>query len=215
MVCVDPVGLWGLSRFLTWLRDVFTKLQEASWAHREHFVARPNTLRQLIEASQFSAHEGMFRNMPRCFWLPLIGWFGVPLDADVTSLNERAKWRWYWPWHTAAHHFYLALPLLSFDVGHECKINWLPTNLSACRRYTRDRGTPPIQVHKLTETHIIGKLFDWPRLLCCFCRLSWCISWTRLRQTSERFTSNFPVVSLYIACLLALVVSTTTAATFT
>ena len=32
---------------------------------------------------------------------------------------------------------------------------------------------------------------------------------------SERFTPNFPVVSLYFACLLALVASTTTAASFT
>ena len=34
-------------------------------------------------------------------------------------------------------------------------------------------------------------------------------------KTSKRFTSNFSVVSLYTGCLLALVASTTTAATFT
>ena len=28
------------------------------------------------------------------------------------------------PWYTAAHHFYLALPLQSFNVRCECKINW-------------------------------------------------------------------------------------------
>ena len=37
----------------------------------------------------------------------------------------------------------------------------------------------------------------------------------RTLKASEQFTSNFSVVSLYIACLLALVASTTTAATFT
>ena len=26
--------------------------------------------------------------------------------------------------------------------------------------------------------HIIGKLFNWPRLLCCFCQSGRCISWT-------------------------------------
>ena len=37
----------------------------------------------------------------------------------------------------------------------------------------------------------------------------------RTLKVSEQFTSNFSVVSLYIACLLAFVASTTTAATFT
>ena len=36
-----------------------------------------------------------------------------------------------------------------------------------------------------------------------------------LGKASERFTSNFPVLSLYFARLVALVASTTTAATFT
>ena len=29
------------------------------------------------------------------------------------------------------------------------------------------------------KIHSIGKLFDWPRFLCCCCRSGWCISWTR------------------------------------
>ena len=37
----------------------------------------------------------------------------------------------------------------------------------------------------------------------------------RTLKASERFTSNFSIVSLYIACLLSLVASTTTAAAFT
>ena len=81
--------------------------------------------------------------------------------------TERAtKWLWSWPCHTAVHRFYLALPFLSFDVGRECKINWEvhswlwdPTN----SKYTnRPRWSG--------KMHIIGKLFDWPRSLCCFCR---------------------------------------------
>ena len=31
----------------------------------------------------------MFRKTLRCVWLRLIGWFGLPLGADVTSLSER------------------------------------------------------------------------------------------------------------------------------
>ena len=37
----------------------------------------------------------------------------------------------------------------------------------------------------------------------------------RTLKASERFTPNVPVVSLFIACLLVLVASTTTAVTFT
>ena len=37
----------------------------------------------------------------------------------------------------------------------------------------------------------------------------------RTLKASERFTPNFPVVSLFIACLLVLVASTETAATIT
>ena len=36
-----------------------------------------------------------------------------------------------WPWHIAARHFYLSIPLRSFDIGRECKIN-----ISTCERYT-------------------------------------------------------------------------------
>ena len=47
-----------------------------------------------------------------------------------------------WPWYIAACHFYLALalPLRSFDVGHECKIN-----VPVCERYIINCGTPSIQ----------------------------------------------------------------------
>ena len=61
------------------------------------------------------------------------------------------------------------------------------------------------------NTHNIGKLFHWPRLLllsstgqCIFrtCAQNW--------KAFERFTPNFPAVSLYFVCLLALIESTTT-----
>ena len=50
--------------------------------------------------------------------------------------------------------------------------------------------------------HIIKKLFDWPRLLCCFCWLGWCISWAEhvhgTLKVSQRFTPNFPI---FLFCL--------------
>ena len=67
--------------------------------------------------------------------------------------------------------------------------NWLwdPTNPKYINFQLRWSG----------KMHTIGKLFDWPRLLCCFCRLGQCISWTgalnfkkplnSLRQTSPSF----------------------------
>ena len=56
-----------------------------------------------------------------------------------------------WPWHIEARHFYLtlALPLRSFDVWRECKIN-----VSACERYTINCGTPSIQNAQIDPTEV-------------------------------------------------------------
>ena len=64
---------------------------------RTSFI-RPKTLRQNVQASQFSACKAMIRNTLWCYLLPLIGWFGLPRDADVTSLSQRANWPWRRHW---------------------------------------------------------------------------------------------------------------------
>ena len=138
------------------------------------------------------------------------------LDFRATLTSRRCSSEPNWPWHTEARHFYLALPLQFFDVGCEWNIYF-----SACRRYTIDRGIPQIQNAQLDtrwngKMHIVGKLFDWPSLLCCFVdRVDVFLGQVhRTLKASERFRQNLPVVSLYFACLLALVTSTTTVATF-
>ena len=75
----------AVSRFLIQLHELFPMVQEAS----RRLVKRSNVLRQQLEASQLSACEGIFRKTLRCFWLCLIGWFGLPCDALVTSLSKR------------------------------------------------------------------------------------------------------------------------------
>ena len=47
-------------------------------------VAGPNTLRHYFRGLQSSDCEEMFTNTLPCFCLPLIGWFGIPCDADVS-----------------------------------------------------------------------------------------------------------------------------------
>ena len=43
---------------------------------------------------------------------------------------------------------------------------------------------------------IIGKLFNWPRLLCCFCHLGQCISWT----PAQNFKSFWTVYAKLPCC---------------
>ena len=67
-------------------------LHEASQSFkilRRRVITRPKTVFQHSDVSQFSACEEMFRNTLPCSWLRLIGWFGLPHNADVTSLSER------------------------------------------------------------------------------------------------------------------------------
>ena len=117
-------------------------------------VASLNKIRKHFEALHSWDHSWDCKEM---YTMLLTGWFGLPRDVDVTSpgcvLTELTM-------HSAARHFYLALPVRPFNVGRECKIY-----LSACRRYIINCGIQAIQ-----NTHIhraeIGKLFDWPRLLC-------------------------------------------------
>ena len=59
----------------------FTKLQE-DWPDSSIYLS--NTLKLL---SYRPAKESSGRLL--CFWLRLIGWFGLPHEADVTSLSER------------------------------------------------------------------------------------------------------------------------------
>ena len=73
-----------LSRFLIGLRNIPTKLYEASWRHREHLLLRqthfanPLKLRTLQDAKEYSRCSSMF----------LISQIGLPRDADVKSLSE-------------------------------------------------------------------------------------------------------------------------------
>ena len=133
----------------------------------------------------------MFKNMLRCFWLA-----GFELHVMLMSHH----WAWepsdHGTEHTA-HHFLSCLLLLSSGVRHECKINWWLINLSVC-------GSPKYTYRPCWsgKMHIISKLFDWPRLLCCFCWLGWYISWAEhvhgTLKVSQRFTPNFPI---FLFCL--------------
>ena len=76
-------------------------------------VARPNILLQHFEASQSLKCEQMSTSSARCFWLGT-------LDFRITLTSSRCARQT--DWHSATHHFNLALPLRSFDVGRECKI---------------------------------------------------------------------------------------------
>ena len=71
---------WTNSYKLTY--DLFTVV----WPQRQLLG---KVLRQQFEDNQFSACEGIFRNTLRRFWLCLIGWFGLPCNADITSLREQ------------------------------------------------------------------------------------------------------------------------------
>ena len=81
-----------------------------------------------------------------------------------------------WPWHIAAHHFYLALPLWLFNVGRKCKIN-----VSACERYTINCGILSIQ-NTQTDLAEVARctlpVSCSTGLDCCFCQSGPCISWT-------------------------------------
>ena len=91
----------------------------------------------------------------------LTGWFRLLPNADVKSLHRSN-----WPWHWAAHHFYLALLLRSFDVGCECKIY-----LSVYGKYTNNCGIPPIQ-----NTHInCAEVARWTVLVSCSTDLDYCV----------------------------------------
>ena len=115
-------------------------LHEHSWSFMETSgtsTARPNTLHQHFEALHSWDWELMSTNSLRCFWLA-----GLDFRATLTLCrcacptdhgNDHDV-------HSDARHFYLVLPLRSFDVGREWKVY-----LSACERYTVNFGIQPIQ----------------------------------------------------------------------
>ena len=122
-----------------------------------------------------------------------------------------------WPRHNGARHFYLTLPIWSFDVRCECRIN-----LSACERHTINCWIPPIQNTQIDLTEEASCTL----LVSCYTDLDYWVVFVnrvdvflehmhRTLKASERFMPNFPVISFYFACLLVLIVSTTTAATIT
>ena len=101
----------------------------------------------------------------RCLYKASRSWLaGLNFHMMLTS-QHCASDSTDWPWHIAAWHFYLALLFWSFSVGRECKIK-----VSACERYTINCGIPTItsQPRWSGKMHIIGKLFNWPRLLFFF-----------------------------------------------
>ena len=106
----------------------------------------------------------------------------------------------------------LALPLTSFYVRRECKIN-----VSACERYTISCGIPSIQNTQIDLAEVARCTLLVSLLIAVFVnRVGVFLEHMhRTLKASERFSTNFPMVSLYFTCLLALVVSTTTAATIT
>ena len=77
-----------------------------------------------------------------CLYQASWSWLaGLNFHAMLMS-QHRASDPTDWPWHIAAHLFYLnlALPLQSVNVWRECKIN-----VSVCERYTINCGIPSIQ----------------------------------------------------------------------
>ena len=72
---------------------------------RRRVITRLETVLERSDASHFSACEETFRNTLRCSWLRLIGWFGLPRNADVTSLSEGPTDHEVTIAHFAARHF--------------------------------------------------------------------------------------------------------------
>ena len=146
-------------------------------------------------------------------------------NTVVISKKSKSNWSLHCQWHIGARPFYLALPLRSFDVGRvgrERQINRYAINLSACGRYTTDCGIPSIQNAQINRTEVARCTLS----VSCSTDLDYCAVFVdrvgvflehmhRTLRASERFTPNFPVVSVLFACLVALVAITTTAATFT
>ena len=145
---------------------------------RQTFFARPNTVLQHFEAMQLSACEEMFRNMLWRFWLHLAGWFGLPCNPDVTSLSKQPTDHGSGLLCSTPFLSHLAAPINRCRALMSNKLvtnkfirvwkvhNWLwdPTDSNYINRQ-RWSG----------KMHIISELIDWPRKLCCFCRLDWFI----------------------------------------
>ena len=169
-------------------------------------VAMPNTLRQHFEALHSWEWEGIFTQtlFDASDWLV---WTSARRWRQVV---ERTNW----PRHSATRHFCLALPLPSFNIGREWK--------SVCGRYTINRGIPPIQ-----NTHIDrAEGTRWTSSVSCSVDPDYGVvlvdlvgvflehvlrtlkALDGLRQTSPSFL-------FILLASLALVASTTTAATFT
>ena len=81
-------GIHSVKLVLNMTSQCFHK---ASWGFRIlqwRVVMRPKTVLQHSNASQFLVCKEMFRNTLQCFWLCLLGWFGLLRDADVMSLSK-------------------------------------------------------------------------------------------------------------------------------
>ena len=135
-----------------------------------------------------------------CFWL---AGFGLPHDAEVTSRRKTQL-----AMAGSSTHFHHALPLRSVDVRR--------------RKYAINYGILPIQNTQIDHAEVARCTLS----ISCSTDLDNCvvfIDWVgvflehvhKILKASERFTSNFSVISLYIGCLLDLVASATIVATFT
>ena len=153
----------GWSRLLVGLREVFTKLHKASRRFGERLLLGQTMHRQHLEASQFSACEGIIRNTFRCFWLRLIDWFGLSSDADVTSMSERPT-----DYATFCSTPFLSCLAASIIWCRAWMLNKLAIN--KCIRVWKVHNwiwdpTNPKHINRPRwsgKMYIIGKLFDWP-----------------------------------------------------
>ena len=171
-------------------------------------VDGPNTLRYHFEASHCWDCERIPTNSPWCFWLA-----GSDFRSTLTSRR--------WSASSTDHAFCsvsFSFRLCRFDhskFGVNVKYDVF---ISMSEVYC---GIPPIQTIQIDRAEVKR----WTLSVCCLTYLDECVILSiesvyflstvhRTLKAFERFTADFPVVSFRFACLLALVGSATTAATF-
>ena len=134
----------------------FLKL-ETSQRHREHLLQG-----QTHFANTLNLHTlGTAEECPWTLSMLLIGWFGLPCDADA-MLPRKPNW----PWHWAAH---VSIPPCCFD--HTMSGTNVKIYLSMHGRYTFDCGIPPIQNTQIDHTEVAR----WTLSVSCSIDLDHCL----------------------------------------